>query len=35
MQSIGLGLLLLIPALLAATFMLWVLWKFWNDSNQP
>ena len=35
MPHIDPGLLLLIPALLAAGFMLWVLWQFWNASNKP
>jgi hypothetical protein len=28
-------LILLIPALVAAAFMIWVLWKFWTASNKP
>jgi hypothetical protein len=28
------GLLWLIPAFLAVVFMLWVLWKFWDDERR-
>ena len=35
MRTIEPGLLLLLPAALAAAFMIWVLWKFWTASNRP
>jgi hypothetical protein len=35
MFTIDPGVLLLIPAVFAAVFMLWVLWKFWTASNKP
>jgi hypothetical protein len=34
MQNFVGAVLLLIPAALAAVFMLWVLWKFWNDTAR-
>jgi len=35
MSQLAADLLFLIPAALAAVFMLWILWQFWNASKKP